>query len=89
MSPLQLFVRNWRHFILGSLHYFGYDDYYTELLFIDGELIQSQDEIPKLYEEEELLGCFETAFCILYPEADPWCTETTYTPDTHSLRISE
>ena len=73
-------------FIIGLLYYVGYpDDILTEILFLDG---QEQFEFPKLYEYDELLGCFDTVYCILYPEDDTWCTEPTNT-DNRSLKISK
>jgi len=71
--------------IIGLLYYIGYDPELTEILFLNGTW---QPDILQLYEKKELLGCYETVYCLLYPTDDPWCVEPRYT-DPRSFQISK
>ena len=77
-------------FATGLLYHIGYDPDLREILYLDN---QFQSTIPKLYEKKDLLGCYETVYCTLHPDSDPWCTEADDTNtriiDNRSLKISK
>lgn len=74
--------------IIGLLSHIGYDQGLTEILYLNGELQLQLPDILQLYEKKELLGCYETVYCILYPTADPWCVDSRNT-DPRSFQISK
>ena len=72
--------------MVGLLYHVGYDAT-EELIYLDGQYLS---EAPKLYEKKDLLGCYETVYCTLNPDSDPWCTEAdTRIIDNNSLQISK
>ena len=75
-------------YISGLLSHIGLSQNLTEILVQDGQWVYP--DAPILYTKQELLGCYETVYCILYPTSDPWCTEiNTRSTDKQSLQISK